>query len=81
MSNTGKIVLTAFHGNLRSAPLDWPLNIPPTVQMLLDIDLDNSPFPANLLPVRKVGTFKRNGLHEILPNGDSAAIYVLVGIA
>lgn len=67
--------------------MNMPFNISPTIQMHLDIDLDKYfTFSGDLIagqsePIQKVGTFRRNGLHEILPNGDSAAIYVLVNIA
>lgn len=84
------VVLEAFHGLLRSKPLQWPEDSSPYILMRLDMDVASF-YGSNPLPDcctrQKMGKFIRTASHVFVPNPDrsnpgsvTARVYVLIDV-
>ncbi len=79
-----KVILEAFGGKLKSAPMDWPERFLPRIKMMLDMpkyEFDGEYGVLNpTMPRHKIGQFEASGKFEVLPDGRTAEIYVLVEV-
>lgn len=81
-----KIILSAFMGKLKSAPMDWPENTPPKVYMMMTVSAPPINYASDLdfqtKTMLKKGTFESTGRWETISGGhETAQIYNLVDIS
>lgn len=75
------VILEAFGGKLRSEPMHWPEDSPPTIRMRLDNPVSAEMFDSPGLVRSHVCTFQMTGQYEPVSGSPiSAAVYRLVGI-
>lgn len=79
-----KVILEAFNGKLKSEPLDFPEDVRPEIQMVLDfrpmnILVYDGPIPD--MPLTKRGRFIYTGTTYLLPNNMVARKYVLIEVS
>ena len=79
---TTTIILSAFQGRLRSAPIEWPETVQDIILPMSQdmrggwfaLGMDANPQAMTVRKARFMATDK----HELLPNGQYARIYEMV---